>query len=125
MGSDHRPMLTTISQQGKVYQHQQRARWNFNWAAYKLATEEKFSKIICNNQMSVNDLEKQFTSIIVSSSKKHIPRGINKKYKPFWNPDIQSAVTTQQQARENFGRILQLKTKYSTVEPQLKPNVLL
>ena len=86
MGSDHRPMLTTISQQGKAYQHQQRSRWNFkkaDWAAYKLAPEDKFSTISCINQVNVNDLEKQLTSIILSSSKKHIPRGINKKYKPF------------------------------------------
>ena len=47
-------------------------------------------------------MEKKITTTILNAAKKHIPRGTPKKYKPFWNSDIQTAVTIRQQARKTL-----------------------
>ncbi|GFR69410.1 reverse transcriptase [Elysia marginata] len=99
MGSDDRPTLITIRQNG-IPPRQQRSRWNFkkaNWEGFRATSEREFR----NNSWEddIDGLEETFTSTILKSSNLHIPKGSHQKYKPFWNEEIEAAVSSRRQAR--------------------------
>ena len=103
IGSDHRPIHTTVCTRQERAARQNRARWNFqkaNWTDFISTTEDLFSKIDLNHMENVDTMEQKFSSIILEASNRHIPRGNRKKYKPFWNDDIQKVVAERQQARK-------------------------
>ena len=113
VGSDHKPILTTIVKE-RAEPQSHRLRWNFkkaNWADYKTATEEEFRKKPKNDTKDINHLENEFVSIILKAAEKHIPRGSNKKYKPFWTAEIETAVTERHQARETLEASPSLENK--------------
>ena len=104
MGSDHRPILINIqgTQEQNHPQHQ-RLRWNFQkarWNDYSCTTEEDFKSICLENETNPDILESKIETIISQASKKHIPRGVQRKYKPFWNSEVEIAVAKRQEARE-------------------------
>ena len=102
LGSDHRPIVTTFGFQEETPEMQELPRWNFqkaNWSEYKITTEEEFAKLECGPNVDVNDLEESFTYIIKKAAKMHIPRGIHKNFKPFWNKEVQDAVEQRKKAR--------------------------
>ncbi|GFR65046.1 RNA-directed DNA polymerase from mobile element jockey [Elysia marginata] len=99
MGSDHRPTLITIRQNG-IPPRQQRSRWNFkkaDWEGFRATSEREFR----NNSWEddIDGLEETFTSTIFKNSNLHIPKGLHQKYKPFWNEEIEAAVSSRRQAR--------------------------
>ena len=100
MGSDHRPIITTISTPPALT-HSQRTRWNFrkaNWAEYRKTTEELLS---CLEETEDTDLfNEQVTTSILKAASQHIPQGSRKNFKPFWNGEIQAAVTEREKARQ-------------------------
>ena len=103
IGSDHRPILTTIRQSKEAHERQ-RPRWNFrkaDWEGYRKRTEEDFESASLDKD-DINGMESLFTSTILKSAQLHIPRGTHKKYKPFWNAEIEAAVTSRQQARQSL-----------------------
>ena len=105
IGSDHRPILISLPQRRTNERPTQRTRWNFkkaNWPAYRDIIEEELSSTEILDQCDINVIEESFISIILRSAQKTIPRGSRKNYKPFWNEDIESAVTSRQKARETF-----------------------
>ena len=102
VGSDHRPILTNVLQ-ASTQPQSQRLRWNFkkaNWKDFTQSSEEEFQKIDLEKEDSIDQIENKVTSIILQSATQHIPRGFQKKYKPFWNDEVEEAVTKRQQARE-------------------------
>ena len=101
IGSDHRPILVSLPK-SRTQPQQQKLRWNFqkaHWKEYGLTTEEEFKNLNLDDEMDPNQLEKKFTTIISEASKKHIPRGFQKKFKPFWTSEVEMAVSQRQQAR--------------------------
>jgi len=100
MGSDHRPIITRISTPPALT-HSQRTRWNFrkaNWAEYRKTTEELLS---CLEETEDTDVfNEQVTSCILKAASQHIPQGSRKNFKPFWNGEIQAAVTEREKARQ-------------------------
>ena len=128
VGSDHRPILTTIQHMSGRKHNQQKPRWNFkkaDWSGYKETTEQELDKLLSDPPDNINDLEKKFTSIILSSAQRHIPRGSQKKYSPFWNPDIEAAVSTRRQARVTFeaSPTIENKIKYSRATATVKRTI--
>ena len=103
VGSDHRPIALTIHTKQKTAPQQRRARWNFqkaNWAEFLTSSEKEFSKLdFSQEQNEIDTFERTFSSIVLEASKQHIPRGNRKNYKPFWNQDLQIAVTKRREAR--------------------------
>ena len=102
IGSDHKPILTTVNNKQESLKTQEKFRWNFrkaNWSSYKSKTDEEFMKMDLT-EINVNSIEEKFTTIVLHAAKRYIPRGYMKKYKPFWNKDIQEAVTNRQVARD-------------------------
>ena len=51
-----------------------------------------------------------------------IPRGSNKKYKPFWNQDIEQAIKERQKSRENYMKdnTPENRTKYHKISAETK-----
>ncbi|GFR58571.1 RNA-directed DNA polymerase from mobile element jockey [Elysia marginata] len=99
MGSDHRPTLITIRQNG-IPPRQQRSRWNFkkaNWEGFRATSEREFRNISWEDD--IDGLEETFNSTILKSSQLHIPKDSHQKYKPFWNEEIEAAVSCRRQAR--------------------------
>ena len=104
IGSDHKAILTSVVGKRKEYQKENKVRWNFqkaNWSGYRLTSEEEFRKLNLETSTEDNNtIENKIRAIILEAAKKHIPRGNAKKYKPFWNQNIQEAVNKRKQARE-------------------------
>ncbi|GFS03878.1 RNA-directed DNA polymerase from mobile element jockey [Elysia marginata] len=99
MGSDHRPTLITIRQNG-IFPRQQRSRWNFkkaNWEGFRAISEREFRNSSWKDD--IDGLEETFSSTILKSSNLHIPKGSHQKYKPLWNEEIEAAVSSRRQAR--------------------------
>ena len=107
IGSDHKPIITKVREAECGEPHHQRLRWNFrkaDWTAFKITSDEEYKTINTQKEDDINKLEERFTTIVLKAAKKHIPRGSCKKYKPFWNKDIESAVNNRHQARETVGK---------------------
>ena len=104
MGSDHKPILINI-QQVQPQQQQKTPRWNFkkaNWKEYTASTEEEFKNLDLDGETQPDNLEKKIVGTILDSAKRHIPRGYQRKFKPFWNSEVDEVVTKRQQARESL-----------------------
>ena len=101
MGSDHRPILINLPHP-QTQPQQQRLRWNFKkarWKDYARCTDEEFKEANLEKEDNPDILEEKIQTIISEASKKNIPRGIQKKYKPFWNSEIDVAVARRNEAR--------------------------
>ena len=101
IGSDHKPILINLPKPESQPQ-QQKLRWNFQkarWKDYNKSTEESFKSFNLDLEKDPDSLEKKFSTTILEASKKNIPRGFQKKYKPFWTSEVEVAVSKRQQAR--------------------------
>ena len=104
IGSDHKPILTTLYHPLKKKPHR-KPMWNFRkakWTKYKSLTDESLAQL----DMSA-DIESTYAGItkaILTAAKKAVPRGSRKKYRPFWNADIETAVKERRRARKAVGK---------------------
>ena len=93
VGSDHRPILTTISLPQERLHPPKQATWNFRkakWRRYAEETDTLFG--LLQEDQDMETLYKQMCSSITTAAKKTIPRGRRKKYKPHWTPELEDAV---------------------------------
>ena len=102
IGSDHRPILITISRQhdGKPKQRR-KCLWNFrkaNWKLYKHLTDRDFEEIPTNKP--IEEAYSNICSAILRNAKKTVPKGNHKHYKPFWNKDLETAVKERRRLRK-------------------------
>ena len=102
IGSDHMPILTTITRQsqGKL-RESRRCYWNFskaNWNLYRLDTDSEFEKLPTGKPLE--ETYKAICSSISKCAKKNIPQGNQRKYKPFWNNDLEAAVKERRRLRK-------------------------
>ena len=114
VGSDHRPILTSILAAKKKVR-KRKTRWNFKKVNRELynetfetklkATSGNFNNIeemkdILYSYTSIDKLSTDITDSILEASAKSTPRGCRKNYKPFWNDDIDEAVDMREAARQ-------------------------
>ena len=81
--SQHRPFLVTLGITVPYVQTLPKPRWNFNRVDWKL-----FSSYIdktCKRIPANIDNIKRFCKLILTSAKKHIPRGFRRNYVPCWS----------------------------------------
>ena len=100
VGSDHKPILTQISS-GHRKECVRKTRWNFkkaNWEAFRRTLDEKLSEQ--TTETSVEEINQALTTAILDAASTNIPRGCRKKYKPFWNAQIEDAVNKRKAARK-------------------------
>ena len=99
IGSDHKPILTSLKYPKKKKQRR-KPLWNYrkaNWTKYKSLTDNSLAELDMNA-----DLEKMYSGItkaILTAAKKAIPRGNRKRYSPFWNAEVEAAVKDRRKAR--------------------------
>ena len=102
IGSDHLPILTTITRQhqGK-FKEPRRCHWNFgkaNWNQYRAETDSEFQ-----NLPTEKPLEETYEAIctsILKCARKNIPLGNQRKFRPFWNKDLEAAVKERRRLRK-------------------------
>ena len=102
IGSDHLPILTTVTLcKSSKPKTPRRTFWNFkkaNWIEFRRITDADLEKID-----QTETIEKIFSSIceiILKAAKKTIPRGNRKKFKPYWTREIGNAVKLRRKARK-------------------------
>ena len=103
IGSDHRPILTTIEAPSK-HHYERRTAWNFKkakWDLYK-ETTDKLLQEIDSTDKDVNGLCSAITGALLKAASQCIPRGCRKKYKPFWNSTLEDVVKKRQMARKQL-----------------------
>ena len=115
LGSDHLPILTTVKMNQK-YHSKFRARWNFkkaNWEKFETLTNALLGPIETTESIDVTS--NKITTAILQAANASIPRGCRKNYRPFWNNEIQQAVTERKSARKDL-------EKTPSVENRIKYN---
>ena len=101
--SDHRPIITTIeSTSPKKFQH--KTRWNFKKASWDLynVTPVKRLKEIDLTKSNHHKIVNEETESFFKASSLTIPKGCRKKYKPFWNQNLDLAVQAREIARKRL-----------------------
>ena len=112
IGSDHKPILITVTQSQRRH-FEQRSKWNFkraDWDLFRLRCD-KYLHDNANKQHSAEELNTIFTKSILNAAKDSIPRGCRRNYKPFWTPEIEEAVKQRREARKLLEEDPNLKNK--------------
>jgi ribonuclease HI len=122
IGSDHRPIITNIDTKTAKIQSKQKTRWNFNkadWKQYQETTNQLLDNLQNNDTDTFN---KKFTQIILHTASQTIPKGCRKKYRPFWNQELQSAVSERNKARSILEEkpSVQHKIEYNKASAKVK-----
>ena len=103
IGSDHNPILTTITRQNLGKSKPVRKKlWNFKkakWLPYHKQTDEEMERVVRDDK-PIHTVDKSISKVIINASKKHIPRGHRKKFKPFWNSELNEAVNNRRKCRK-------------------------
>ena len=101
IGSDHLPILTTIKSKTKVSK-KRRTLWNFkkaNWKGYAAATDAMLGQLDVT-EGSEDEVCQKIIDSILKAARQHIPRGNRKKFKPFWNKELEETVKLRRKARK-------------------------
>ena len=75
-------------------------KWNYkkaNWELYRMKITERFNEID-----PTNDLDTSYQNLadaIIKSAKETIPRGNRKRYRPYWDTDLEKLVNERKKAR--------------------------
>lgn len=113
IGSDHLPILTTITQYGNTKPKTQRCTyWNFkkaNWKEFGRITDAELEQI--DQAQPIEKLYSTTCKIILKAAKKTIPRGNRKKFKPFWTTEIGDVVKLRRKARKKMEKHPNLSNK--------------
>ena len=99
--SDHRPTITTI-ESASPKKFQQKTRWNWkkaSWVLYNVTLVKLLKEIDLTNR-KYSKIENEATAAILRASSLSIPKGCRKKYKPFWNQNLDLAVHAREIARK-------------------------
>nr|KAG5710141.1 hypothetical protein BaRGS_006660 [Batillaria attramentaria] len=99
-GSDHRPVLLTIS--GSTSDPPQQPRWNYKkakWGLFSIRTNELTKNIEVDGK-NINNAIKEFNASIIQAAKEAIPRGVRKNYTPYWTAELQRTHDELSKARE-------------------------
>ena len=100
IGSDHRPILTMLTTPSQTI-YRRRTRWNFkkaNWDLYKTKSDELLTNIPQNS--STEEYCDLITKGILKAASLYIPRGCRKRYRPFWDDNIEQAIKNREAARK-------------------------
>ena len=121
-GSDHRPVLLTISAAAPV-DTPQHPRWNYRkakWGIFRIRSNELTDNIIVDGR-NINNVIQDYNRGIIQAAKESIPRGVRKNYKPYWTPTLQEDHDNLTRAREdaeanpsdeNHIKLQHMKAKY-------------
>jgi ribonuclease HI len=91
-GSDHLPVLLTLSITDPVQYHRHAPSWNYkkaNWSKFQASTNSLCNERRFDKKNDINTNVQQFTECILEAAKQSIPRGRRKNYKPYWNQKLQ------------------------------------
>ncbi|KAK7113996.1 hypothetical protein V1264_000134 [Littorina saxatilis] len=100
-GSDHRPVLLTISRDS-ASEHPQHPRWNYKkakWGLFNIRTNE-LTRAIETEGRNINNVIKEFNASIIQAAKDSIPRGVRKDYIPYWSDELQKTHDALTRMRE-------------------------
>ena len=119
VGSDHRPILTSIhSKKKKVFKR--KTKWNFkkaNWKLYQEITDHRLTAVIEKDHATIDALCENISTVILDAAVESIPKGCRKHYKPFWSNELQEAENkTERMHGKTWKRTRLMKTKSSTTK---------
>ena len=125
IGSDHKPILISIYRPEKLKQ-KRRTLWNFkraDWSSYRVICLTKLEKI--DNTKDISTVYNEISNALLTAAKKTIPRGNRKRYKPFWNTDLERLVSERRQARKKVEKnpTRENKTAYNRLTAQVRYQV--
>ena len=101
--SDHRPIITRLETPDKK-KFERRTRWNFrkaSWDLYK-TTSDKLLKEVDISSNDIEKISKAITDRIKKAASQCIPKGCRRKYKPFWNENLELAIQAREKARKRL-----------------------
>lgn len=129
-GSDHRPVVLTISGE-RTTQQKYQARWNYKkakWGLFAIRTNE-LTKNLKVRGRNINNAVKDFNNGILQAAGECIPRGARQDYIPYWTDELQRAHDTLTDARreaenhpsqENHIKLQESKAKYLKIKLESK-----
>ena len=103
IGSDHRPILLQISSNRKrELTNPIRRSWNYkkaNWELYQQKSESRLLEVCTTS--SIDECYKDITTALMTSAKEAIPRGNPKKFRPYWDKELEQLTKARKKARRH------------------------
>ena len=112
IGSDHKPILTSIIIPQQKAHVTGGTSWNYrkaNWNLFRQKTDELLTQTPEPDSLDKN--YKQLISSILKAAKRCIPMGKRKKFKPHWSPELSDAVSQRKKARKQVEKDPSTKNK--------------
>ncbi|KAF0303168.1 RNA-directed DNA polymerase from mobile element jockey [Amphibalanus amphitrite] len=101
IGSDHLPMVTTVTMSGHRPRRIRKTRWAFhkaNWTGYEDDCESTLAGL--PEDVTAERLNELFTAALLKCSVLHVPRGARSDPKPWaMDPELEEAVRDRRSAR--------------------------
>ena len=101
LGSDHLPMVVSVTVDGSLPRRVRKTRWAFgkaNWPAFKADCEETLQRLPL--EQPVEALSAGFAAAVMEASERWIPRGARADPKPWAaDPEVEAAVEERRSAR--------------------------
>ena len=102
-GSDHKPVLLTISLHSRPAKAKTFPRWNYkkaNWDKFTSLADE-YCKSTKVDDYNINRAREKYTQAVLQAATESIPRGARKNYKPYWTEELQDLEDQVSKARTN------------------------
>ena len=105
-GSDHYPIQMSLFFKPNIISIKPTPKWNFkkaNWNGYNSTIETLIETESWSDNISLDDLQQNFTDIILNSAKLHIPLQLSTKkhkYSPYWNLDCSEAISRRRKSEQ-------------------------
>ena len=124
IGSDHKPTKITISNCDTA-ESKRKTYWNFRKAKWKEFTTNLDSAMsqIDTNASQLDEVSNAIESAFQKAASKSIPRGSVKKFKPFWNKELEETVKERKKLGRQLKRTLLRPTRPSIIDLQLKSDI--
>ena len=104
-GSDHRPVLLKVHDEGCARSYCKEPSWNYrkaNWTKFEKLTTTFCQKKGATNSDDLDTNVKRFTEAILEAAKWSIPQGRRQDYKPYWSETMEKVENELNTARNRM-----------------------
>ena len=99
LGSDHLPILISISMETEKGNPKRKTAWNYSkadWDEFRTMSTGKHTTL--DLEADLQTLNTEYTNAIISAATRNVPQGNRAKYTAFWNGDLEEAVNLRKKA---------------------------
>ena len=105
--SQHRPSLITTPSLVQSVEGKPVRRWNFrkaNWSEFTSSTNTAAKSLPVPSVSNINDAYVAYCTMLTNTTKKQVPRGVQKNYVPCWDKECEELLQAHNEAKTTAER---------------------